>query len=139
MKAELIPLVHALRKTAKRLKDDKTKYEWGHLGSCNCGHLAQTVTHLSKGEIHQLAVNSLGEDWSEKALDYCEGSGYPVEHILTEMMNLGLSKTDIVSLERLDDPKVLNQLPEGERNLQKNKKEDVVTYMEAWAQALKKS
>ena len=78
------------------------------------------------------------EDWSEKALDYCEGSGYPVEHILTEMMNLGLSKTDIVSLERLDDPKVLNQLPESERNLQKNKKEDVVTYMEAWAQLLEK-
>ena len=122
MKSDLIPLIHALKKTVKRLKDNESPYQWGHLGSCNCGHLAQTVTHLSKAEIHELAINSLGEDWSEKALDYCEGSGYPVEHILTKMMNLGLTKTDIVSLERLDDPIILEQLPEGERNLKKNKK-----------------
>ena len=136
MKSEILPLIDALKKTVRRLKDNRSSYQWGHLGSCNCGHLAQTVTHLSKGEIHELAVRSLGEDWSEKALDYCKGSGYPVEHILTEMMNLGLTKRDIVSLERLDDPAVLKQLPEGERHLKKNKREDVITYMEAWVKAL---
>ena len=60
-------------------------------------------------------------------------------YILTEMMTLGLSKTDIVSLERLDDPNVLKHLPDSERNLQKNKKEDVITYMEAWVKALNQS
>ena len=138
MKSEMIPLMEALKKTIKRLREDKSTYQWGHLGSCNCGHLAQTVTHLSKDEIHELAIRSLGEDWSEKALDYCKGSGYPVEHILTQMMELGLSKRDIVSLEKLDDPQILRELPEAERNLKKNKKEDVITYMEAWVKNLHK-
>ena len=70
MKSEMIPLMEALKKTIQRLREDKSTYQWGHLGSCNCGHLAQTVTHLSKDEIHELAIRSLGEDWSEKALDY---------------------------------------------------------------------
>ena len=139
MKSEIGPLIDALRKTIQRLRDDKSTYQWGHLGSCNCGFLAQTVTHLSKAEIHELAVRSLGEDWSEKALDYCKGSDYPVEHILTKMIDLGLSQKDIVSLEKLDDPKVLGQLPETERNLKKNKKEDVITYMEAWVKVLNQS
>ena len=53
------------------------------------------------------------------------------------MMELGLSKRDIVSLEKLDDPQILRELPEAERNL-KNKKEDVITYMEAWVKNLHK-
>ena len=55
------------------------------------------------------------------------------------MIDLGLSQKDIVSLEKLDDPKVLSQLPETERNLKKNKKEDVITYMEAWVKVLNQS
>ena len=31
------------------------------MGSCNCGHLAQTVTRLTKAEIHTQALQRYGE------------------------------------------------------------------------------
>ncbi|WP_342039360.1 hypothetical protein [Pontibacter indicus] len=44
-------LVAAIRQTADRLAKGAI-YQWGHMGSCNCGHLAQTITQLDKGHIH---------------------------------------------------------------------------------------
>ena len=35
-------LVESLRNTAESLKKS-TQYQWGHMGSCNCGFLAQEV------------------------------------------------------------------------------------------------
>ena len=43
--------MRALRATADRLAAPDARYEWGHMGGCNCGHLAQTVTTLSRAEI----------------------------------------------------------------------------------------
>ena len=50
-----LPLIQALRDTARRLATE-APYQWGHMGSCNCGHLAQTVTRLTKAEIHTQAL-----------------------------------------------------------------------------------
>ena len=33
-------LIEALRKTAKKLEKG-ARYQWGHMGCCNCGNLAQ--------------------------------------------------------------------------------------------------
>jgi hypothetical protein len=35
-------LIAALRNTIDRLSGD-TIYAWGHMGMCNCGHLAQSA------------------------------------------------------------------------------------------------
>ncbi|WP_243635867.1 hypothetical protein [Hymenobacter edaphi] len=42
-----LSVIEALRTTAQRLST-QAPYQWGHMGSCNCGHLAQTITRLSK-------------------------------------------------------------------------------------------
>jgi hypothetical protein len=63
------PVIQALRDTAQRLAT-QAPYQWGHMGSCNCGHLAQTITNLTKGEIHARAMQRYG-DWERQLIDYC--------------------------------------------------------------------
>ena len=58
-------LIAALRSTARRLEGG-ARYRWTHMGSCNCGHLAQTLTRLPREEIHRLALERAG-DWGEQA------------------------------------------------------------------------
>lgn len=126
-------LIWALKKTAARLKQGVT-YQWGHLGACNCGHLAQTLTDRSKREIHEAALARVG-DWGEVSEKYCETSGMAIDTIISEMLSAGLALEDIEHLENLDDPKVLKaiSLPGGRRYLKHNNREDLVLYLEAWA------
>lgn len=128
-------LIRALHDTIDRLKQSD-HYAWGHMGRCNCGFLAQTITKLSPGEIHQIALEKAGLDWAERAIDYCPDSGYTIDHILTQMIELGLSTHDIASLERLDNTEILSLLPENKRHLQRNAREDVILYMQTWADLL---
>ena len=128
-------LIQALRKTAHKLKQ-ATHYQWGHMGSCNCGHLVQEVTHLSRAEIHEYAMRTRGGDWSEQAMDYCPTSGYLMDQVISIMLQAGLEVQDFKHLERLSDKQVLRSLPEEERNLQHNRRDDVVKYLNAWARLL---
>ena len=127
-------LAVALRQTAARIRAGET-YRWTHQGSCNCGHLAQTLTQRTRAEIHAAAVQKAG-DWREHTIDYCPTSGLPIDHILGEMLDAGLTLSDIEHLERLSDRKVLETLPVGERHLDFRERDDVVRYMEAWADLL---
>ncbi|MFD2999168.1 hypothetical protein ACFS7Z_02260 [Pontibacter toksunensis] len=129
-----IQLIHALRETAQRLlKGDK--YQWGHMGSCNCGHLAQTITKHSKGEIHGAAMWRYG-DWREQLRDYCPQSGLPLDQIIDQMAEFGLTRQDLEHLERLSHPAITQFLPPDQKYLQHNKREDVVLYLETWAMVL---
>ena len=130
----IAPLVEALQGTAARLEAGAA-YQWGHYGSCNCGHLAQTVTTLSPDQIHRLAVQSEGE-WREQAQDYCASSGAPLNEVITRMLEIGLSIDDIAHLETLSSPRVLARLPDGHPHLQRNRRDDVVLYMRTWADLL---
>ena len=60
-------LIEAIRNTARSLEKSE-KYQWGHMGSCNCGHLAQELTRLNASEIHQRAMQKYG-DWNEQLND----------------------------------------------------------------------
>lgn len=126
-------LIWALTKTAARLKQGVT-YQWGHLGACNCGHLAQTLTDRSKREIHEAALARVG-DWGEVSVKYCETSGMAIDTIISEMLAAGLALEDIEHLENLDDPRVLKtlSLADGRRYLKHNSRDDLVLYLEAWA------
>ena len=130
-----LELIQALRRTAQKMKHS-TSYQWGHMGSCNCGHLVQEVTKLSKAEIHEYAMRTRGGDWSEQALDYCPTSGYLMDQVISIMIEAGLEVQDFKHLERLSDKTVLQQLPESARYLQHNRREDVVKYLDAWANLL---
>ncbi|MHC2993475.1 hypothetical protein OB13_18550, partial [Pontibacter sp. HJ8] len=129
-----VHLVQAIRHTAQRLaKGDK--YQWGHMGSCNCGHLAQTITQYSKGQIHGAAMGRHG-DWREQLRDYCLQSGLPMDQIIDEMLAFGLSTDDLEHLERLSHPHVLQALPAAQRYLKHNVRQDVVLYLNTWADLL---
>jgi hypothetical protein len=126
-----IEIINILRNTAKAIASSPD-YQWGHMGACNCGYLAQQVTHLNKDEIHRRAMQSHG-DWSEQLNDYCPTSALPLDDIISDILNAGFDTTDLKHLERLSDPVVLNTLPVEKKFLLHNRKADVVTYVEAWA------
>jgi hypothetical protein len=129
-----LELIDALRQTADRLENGAS-YAWGHHGACNCGNLLQVVTKLTKQEILQRAHTGLGE-WTELADEYCGVTNAPVDLLVSKLMGLGLTNTDIHNLEYLEDKKVLQLLPGGFRWLRRNQREDVVAYFRAFATLL---
>ncbi|GAB2965758.1 hypothetical protein GCM10027048_39650 [Hymenobacter coalescens] len=128
-------VIDALRTTAQRLSA-QAPYQWGHMGSCNCGHLAQTITRLNKAEIHARALQRYG-DWDQQLRDYCPTSGLPIDETIDEMLALGFTRSDLAHLERLSDPVVRAAIPfERRQALRHNHRDDVVLYLRTWAQLL---
>ncbi|MEM1181613.1 MAG: hypothetical protein AAGM22_24935 [Acidobacteriota bacterium] len=127
-------LIEALRLTADRVERGAA-YRWTHMGRCNCGHLAQTVTHKTPVEIHRIALEKPG-DWTQQALDYCPSSGFPMDHILQCLLDLGLHSSDIGALERLSDTKVNARIPASRRPLDRRSHSDLILYLRTWANML---
>ncbi len=125
-------LISALRTTAARLREG-SNFQWGHMGSCICGHLAQTVTELSPAEIHRRAMERHG-DWSQQSVEHCPTSGLAIDHVIDEMLALGLHIGDLRHLEKLSDPRILARVPA--RWLRHQDRDHAVQYMEAWAELL---
>lgn len=122
-------VIETLRR-AMALLSASENYQWGHMGCCNCGFLAQAITHRSGRDIHAAAMTGHG-DWSEQLNDYCPTSGFPMDELIATLLEAGFEREDLVMLERLSDPVVLARIPE-ERNLRHNLKRDVLTYFRAW-------
>ena len=131
-------LIDALRQTSHRLLDDQVEYQWGHMGQCNAGHLIQTLTGLSSFEIEETIDFQLDE-WSEHAIDYCSNTGCKVDDIFLTIEKHGMTHEDIVKLENLSDRKVLNNLDGGFRHLERNNRNDVIDYMNSFADLLEKA
>jgi hypothetical protein len=129
-----LQIIEALRNTARRLSQSN-QYQWGHMGLCNCGFLAQEITHLQKEEIHARAMCRYG-DWREQLNDYCPASGLLIDDIIQTMLSIGFDRQDLIHLERLSDPVVLCELKPSARNLQYNIKTDVIMYLHTWADKL---
>jgi len=127
-------LISALRQTSQRLTRD-VSYQWGHMGMCNCGHLAQAITGLASAEIHASALIREG-DWEQQAKDYCPTSGNLIDVVLAAMFDLGLTRSDIRNLEKLADLDVLRR---AGRHLRFNNRVDVALYMRTWADLLEES
>lgn len=129
-----LELIDALRRTAVNLKNG-APYQWGHMGGCNCGNLAQELTKLSRDQIHSYAMQRYG-DWNEQVEDYCSASQMPIDLVINEMLNAGLMLEDLKHLEKLDDRQVLNRFPLDKRYLKHNVRNDVTAYLYAWADLL---
>ncbi|QOI97821.1 MAG: hypothetical protein HRU69_10125 [Flammeovirgaceae bacterium] len=127
-------VIDILRKTAEALRKS-TAYQWGHMGLCNCGFLAQQITRLRKDEIHRMAMQRHG-DWTEQLNDYCPASGLPMDELIATVLKFGFDIDDLKHLERLSGPSVKRNLPNARRNLSFNVKDDVICYLEAWADQL---
>ncbi len=129
-----LALIDALNKTADNLENG-SHYAWGNHGSCNCGNLLQTITQLDAKEILRRAHSSNGE-WTEITEEFCGVTNAPVDMLITNLQKIGLTPSDVHSLEYLDDKLVLKQLPGGFRWLSRNKREDVIIYFRTFAKML---
>jgi hypothetical protein len=130
-------LINALKITASNLENGN-KYMWGHMGACNCGNLAQSLTSYTKAEIHEFAMQGKG-DWSEQVAAYCSGTKLPMEFIISDLLKEGLTIEDLIDLERLSNKKVLNLIPHSRRiTMKHNVMQDVVLYLNTWADLLEK-
>lgn len=127
-----LKIISALRKTAAELEKGN-RYEWGHMGSCNCGNLAQTITNFSRAEIQKYALEKRG-DWTNQLLDYCPTSGYPMDMIIERMLDFGFSQLDLRNLEWLSDDKILAKM--NVTFLNRNLKSDTILYFKTWADLL---
>lgn len=129
-------LIAAIENTIAKLSKG-APYQWGHMGACNCGNLAQELTKLSKAEIHSYAMQRYG-DWHDQLLEFCPTSGYPIDLMIQKMLDFGLTLQDLTHLERLSDPEILATIPKENRDrLSKNSKKDVLLYMQNWAKLLR--
>ncbi len=126
-----LELISAVRRTARKLKQG-APYQWGNMGSCNCGNLAQELTSFTKAEIHEFAMQKLG-DWSNQMEDYCPTSGYPMDHLITSLMEKGLTERDLKNLEWLSDRQIVAEIG---RELQRNNRQDAIDYMKTWARLM---
>ncbi len=121
-----------LRATAQRLEREN-HYQWGHMGFCNCGYLAQEINKLQPSVIHNAAMNHSG-DWREQLREYCPISSLPMDQIIVHMEEAGFSIQDLINLERLEDQNVLRKA--GVSHFRHNHKADVLLYLRAWADLL---
>jgi len=128
-----VEVIQALRDTASRMRTS-SEYQWGHMGACNCGFLAQEVTRMTKKEIHTRAMEGHG-DWNEQLNDYCSNSGLRMDDLISELLNFGFDINDLRHLEKLSDPEVLLYV---DRHLSHNKKSDVITYLDGMARLLER-
>ena len=127
-----LKVIQALTETATQIATSG-RYEWGHMGSCNCGHLAQNITSFTRAEIQQFALQKRG-DWSEQVIDYCPTSGYPMDLIIGRMIEFGFTQSDLRQLENLSNPEILAKA--GVASFNRNVMSDTVKYMNAWADLL---
>lgn len=126
-----IEIVTALLNAASRL-EKSNNYQWGHMGLCNCGFLAQEITKQRKEEIHAKAMQRHG-GWNEQLNDYCPTSGLPMDDLISEMLAFGFDADDLKHLEKLSSPNILRSFPISERGLRHNLKTDVIKYLRRWA------
>jgi hypothetical protein len=126
-----VETIKALVNTASAL-EIAPDYQWGHMGSCNCGFLAREVARLDRGTIHRAAMQRYG-NWTEQLNDYCPTSGFLMDDVITTMLNAGFDIDDLRHLETLSNAEILRTLPAHQRFLQHNVRGDVVTYLRAWS------
>ena len=134
MARNTIEVIQVLRNTADKLAKS-SNYQWGHMGSCNCGYLAQEITNFSSAEIHNRAMQKHG-DWNEQLNDYCPTSGLLMDDLISTILDFGFDSDDLKHLEKLSDKNILSRLPASHKYLNHNNKSHVVIYINTWAKLI---
>jgi hypothetical protein len=129
-----LQLIDALKKAANRIADDKDSYNWKAIGACNCGNLVQEVTNFTAKEISNFGIKKHG-DWQSISLLYDKNSGYEIDNIISQLLDMGLDLEDFTYLENLSCPKVLAYIGEN-IVLKRDDPDDAVLYLNSWANML---
>jgi hypothetical protein len=128
-------LAVALEKASKELEASST-YQWGHMGSCNCGFLARQITGHSAEQIHSYSMQRSG-DWADQLRDYCPTSNLPMDEVIYRMEKTGVSLADLGKLERLSEERILQRIPSHRKPLKYNSSSDAALYMKVWSEMIK--
>lgn len=128
-------LIEGIRSTIEKLENG-SDYQWGHMGKCNCGHLASELTPYSSAEIHEYAIKVKRGAWADQEADFCPNSKLPMDILINSLLNAGLEREDLRHIEELSEPKVLATLPLGEKYFRRNVREDVIKYFKIWVNIL---
>lgn len=112
-------LIKALNIVINSLKNDTIHYSWESQSSCNCGIVAQAITGKNKEEVQELfndvssKLHDINKDiqrtWKNGVKYLCPITGEPTSEIFKELFKNGLSREDIVHLEYMDNPAILER------------------------------
>jgi len=109
-------LINSLNIAIKSLQNDTVLYDWNKQSSCNAGIVAQAVLDKTPEELTKMRT-SIFKNIPEKtdltwknAIKYgCSVTGKSMFEIITQLSEAGLTKEDIVHLEYLENPAILEK------------------------------
>lgn len=118
-------LINGLRNAIEALKNDTINYDWSNQSSCNMGVVAQAVLEISPKELEKMNKTLFkplnvfnakrkaeGKDrimpsWKNAVKYACPITGKNMPEIINILESKGMSRSDIVHLEFLENPAIL--------------------------------
>jgi hypothetical protein len=109
-------LINSLNIAIKSLQNDTVLYDWQKQSSCNAGIVAQAVLDITPEELTEIRkpfFNVIPNDtegtWKNAIKYGCSVTGKSMFEIITKLSEAGLTKEDIVHLEYLENPAILEK------------------------------
>lgn len=96
---------------ADKLDAGTIQYDWQHAEQCNCGVVAQAILGITRAKLDKFLSCYDEFTWEGMVNEVCPITGRPTARIFAELHDAGLTRDDLIHLERLSDPKVLALLP----------------------------
>jgi hypothetical protein len=147
-------LITALRTAATALENGTFAYDWCEPNRCNCGVVACALLGTSPAKLPVPKADK-GDTWSDRVGYYCPITGMPENKFFATLHSYGLTPLDIVQLEYLSNPKVVERmnlraiktvragfLKLGRKQVEVpvaveyDEKAHLIAYLRAWAQIL---
>lgn len=142
-------LLPTLKTVISSLEKDIVSYSWIHQNRCNCGVIVQALLNVDKdhcGKILTLAQTQSGWKRSEEetggptwrviAQNSCSVTGIPLKEVFIVLENKGLKIEDIVHLEYLNNPAILQLSKIDATEHYYTKRENLILYLKAWVKIL---
>lgn len=120
-------LINSLTIAVNALKNDIIHYNWSEQDSCNAGVVSQAVLGMDIDSLRKLRrpmfeklteinekrrkddMNELEKTWKNAVKYTCSITGKNMPRIIEELENAGLTREDIVHLEYLENPAILEK------------------------------
>jgi hypothetical protein len=102
-------LITALRTAAAAVENETFNYDWQKASRCNCGVVACAILGKSAQELNSALPQRRGT-WTEMVGLHCPVTGIPTHEVFRSLMTAGLTQLDLVQLEWLSNPRVLEKM-----------------------------
>jgi hypothetical protein len=122
METKTQKLIKGLNIVINALKNGTIHYDWTQQDSCNCGVVAQAILGKTKEEIrtfyneissglakHNTKDTKIDLTWQNGVKYLCPLTGEPMIEVFKKLFEAGLSKSDIVHLEYMNNPAILKR------------------------------